>query len=126
MRIGVVGAPGQVGAVIRAILAERQFPVDQIRFFASARSAGVQLPWTDREVTVEDTATADFADLDLVLMSAGATTSRAEAERIGASGPIVIDNSSAWRMHPEVPLVVPEVNAHALEHLPRNNRMRAV
>lgn len=120
MRIGVIGATGQVGAVIRSILAERQFPVDHIRFFASARSAGQKLPWADHEITVEDAATADFSDLDLVLMSAGATTSRAEAERIGSSGPVVVDNSSAWRMHPDVPLVVPEVNAHALEDLPKN------
>ena len=120
MRIGVVGATGQVGAVIRSILAERQFPIDQIRYFASARSAGRKLPWADTEIEVEDTATSDFSGLDLVLMSAGATTSRAEAERIGASGPVVIDNSSAWRMDPDVPLVVPEVNEHALDHRPKN------
>ncbi len=105
---------------MRAVLAERQFPVDHIRYFASARSAGQRLPWADTEVEVEDTAEADFSDLDIVLMSAGATTSRAHAERIGASGPVVIDNSSAWRMDPAVPLVVPEVNAHALDDRPKN------
>jgi len=120
MRIGVVGATGQVGAVVRSILAERQFPVGEMRYFASARSAGRKLPWADTEIEVEDAAAADYSNLDIVLMSAGATTSRAEAERIGASGPVVIDNSSAWRMHPDVPLVVPEVNGHALDKLPKN------
>ncbi|MCX7620784.1 MAG: aspartate-semialdehyde dehydrogenase [Acidimicrobiales bacterium] len=120
MRVGVLGATGQVGAVMRAILAERQFPVDEIRFFASARSAGRRLPWGDREVEVEDAATADYSGLDIVLMSAGATTSKALAPRIAESGAIVIDNSSAWRMDPQVPLVVPEVNAHALADIPKN------
>jgi len=120
MRIGIVGATGQVGGVMRAVLAERQFPVDELRLFASHRSAGRKLPWADGEVPVEDAATADYAGLDLVLMSAGGSTSKELAPRIAATGAIVIDNSSAWRMDPEVPLVVPEVNAHALERIPRN------
>src|SRR5690606_37007826 len=108
MKIGIVGATGQVGGAMRAILEQRAFPADEVRFLASARSAGTTLPWQGGEVTVEDVATADLAGLDIVLMSAGATASRATAERIAASGPVVIDNSSAWRMHPEVPLVVSE------------------
>ncbi|MGB7963396.1 MAG: aspartate-semialdehyde dehydrogenase [Propionicimonas sp.] len=110
MRVGVFGATGQVGGVMRALLAERGFPVEQIRFFSSARSAGRTLPWAGREVVVEDTATADFAGLDLALFSAGATTSREFAPLVAAAGAIVVDNSSAWRKDPDVPLVVSEVN----------------
>jgi aspartate-semialdehyde dehydrogenase len=94
-------------------------PVASVRYFASARSAGTVLPWKDEQVIVEDTATADFAGLDVALFSAGAATSREHAERVAAAGAIVIDNSSAWRMHPEVPLVVAEVNPHALDDVPR-------
>jgi aspartate-semialdehyde dehydrogenase len=100
---------------MRAVLADRGFPVDEIRYFASARSVGRTLPWAGGAVAVEDAATADYSSLDIVLMSAGATTSRELSPKIAASGPIVIDNSSAWRMDPEVPLVVSEVNAHALD-----------
>ncbi|WP_428537523.1 aspartate-semialdehyde dehydrogenase [Propionicimonas sp.] len=110
MRVGVFGATGQVGGVMRTLLAERQFPVDDIRFFSSARSAGQALAWGGGEVIVEDTATADFAGLDLALFSAGATMSREFAPKVAAAGAIVIDNSSAWRKDPEVPLVVSEVN----------------
>jgi aspartate-semialdehyde dehydrogenase len=117
MRIGIVGATGQVGSVMRTVLADRQFPVEQLRFFASARSAGRRLVWTDREVEVEDAATADFRGLDIVLMSAGGSTSRELAPRIAECGAIVIDNSSAWRMDPDVPLVVSEVNPHALDDI---------
>ena len=120
MRIGIVGATGQVGGVMRAILAERQFPVSQLRLFASARSAGRRLPWADGEIEVEDAETADYRGLDIVLFSAGGATSLALAPRVAASGAIVVDNSSAWRMDPEVPLVVPEVNAHALDSIPKN------
>ena len=95
---------------MRAILVERQFPVDQIRFFASARSAGSTLPWDGRDVVVEDTATADFAGLDVALFSAGASTSREYAPKVAAAGATVVDNSSAWRADPDVPLVVAEVN----------------
>ncbi len=104
---------------MRTLLAERGFPVAEMRYFASQRSAGTRLPWLDGEVVVEDADHADYAGLDIVLMSAGATSSKALAERVAAAGPVVIDNSSAWRMHPEVPLVVPEVNAHELDHLPK-------
>ncbi|HSP05378.1 MAG TPA: aspartate-semialdehyde dehydrogenase [Acidimicrobiales bacterium] len=118
MRVGILGATGQVGGVMRQLLAERNFPVDELRYFASARSAGRTLPWGDTEITVEDSTEADYSDLDVVLASAGATASRALAERIAASGPVVIDNSSAFRMDDRVPLVVPEVNADALDDLP--------
>ena len=111
--IGVVGATGQVGGVMRRLLAERAFPVESMRYFASSRSAGSTLPWSGNEIVVEDAALADPAGLDIVLFSAGATTAREQAERFAAGGAIVIDNSSAWRMHPEVPLVVSEVNPAA-------------
>ena len=110
MRVGVFGATGQVGGVMRALLAERSFPVTEIRFFASARSAGRTLPWADAEITVEDTETADFTGLDLALFSNGKTASLAAAPKVAAAGAIVVDNSSAWRMDPDVPLVVAEVN----------------
>jgi aspartate-semialdehyde dehydrogenase len=114
MRVGVVGATGQVGGVMRKLLAERRFPVEEIRYFASARSAGSTLPWQGGEVVVEDASTADPSGLDIALFSAGATTSRAQAERFASAGVTVIDNSSAWRMDPEVPLVVSEVNPQAI------------
>jgi len=104
---------------MRQLLAERAFPADEVRFFASSRSAGTRLPWRDGEVEVEDAATADYSGLDLALFSAGATTSRALAPRVADAGVIVIDNSSAWRMDPDVPLVVPEVNADELNSIPK-------
>lgn len=110
MKIGVVGATGQVGAVMRQILAERNFPVSQIRYFASARSAGTTLEWKGTQITVEDAATADPSGLDIALFSSGATSSRELAPKFAAAGVIVIDNSSAWRMDPDVPLIVSEVN----------------
>ncbi|MBA0050572.1 aspartate-semialdehyde dehydrogenase [Streptomyces sp. AJS327] len=119
MKIGIVGATGQVGGVVREILAERKFPVGELRLFASARSAGRTLPWQGGEITVEDAATADYTGLDIVIFSAGGATSRALAEKVAASGPVVIDNSSAWRMDPEVPLVVSEVNPAAALDRPR-------
>ncbi|MDR6973918.1 aspartate-semialdehyde dehydrogenase [Streptomyces sp. 3330] len=115
MRVGIVGATGQVGTVMRRILKERDFPVTELRLFASARSAGTVLDG----VTVEDAATADYAGLDIVLFSAGGATSRALAEKVAAQGPVVIDNSSAWRKDPEVPLVVSEVNPHAIVDRPK-------
>jgi aspartate-semialdehyde dehydrogenase len=114
LRVGVVGATGQVGTVMRQILAERRFPVGEIRFFASARSAGSTLPWQDGEVLVEDAATADPTGLDIALFSAGAGTSKVQAPRFAEAGVVVIDNSSAWRRDPDVPLVVSEVNPQAL------------
>ncbi|GAB2815203.1 aspartate-semialdehyde dehydrogenase [Streptomyces daliensis] len=119
MKIGIVGATGQVGTVMREILAERKFPVDELRLFASARSAGRTLPWQDGEVTVEDAATADYSGLDIVLFSAGGSTSKAIAEKVAAQGPVVIDNSSAWRLDPDVPLVVSEVNPDAAKRRPK-------
>jgi len=119
MRIGVVGATGQVGGVMLSVLSERQFPVDELRLFASARSAGRPIRFGDREVVVEDAATAVYDGLDVVLMSAGGGTSRQLAPRVADTGAIVVDNSSAWRMDPDVPLVVPEVNAHALDRIPK-------
>ncbi|WP_030020571.1 aspartate-semialdehyde dehydrogenase [Streptomyces monomycini] len=114
MRIGIVGATGQVGGVMRGILAERNFPVEQLRLFASARSAGRTLPWQDTEITIEDAATADYSGLDIVLFSAGGSTSKALAPKVADAGPVVIDNSSAWRMDPDVPLIVSEVNPQAI------------
>ncbi|WP_330175815.1 aspartate-semialdehyde dehydrogenase [Streptomyces sp. NBC_01498] len=119
MKVGIVGATGQVGTVMRAILAERNFPVDELRLFASARSAGTSLDWRGEPVTVEDAADADYTGLDIVLFSAGGATSRALAEKVASQGPVVIDNSSAWRGHPEVPLVVSEVNPHAVANRPK-------
>jgi aspartate-semialdehyde dehydrogenase len=113
-RIGVVGATGQVGVAMRQILLERGFPAEEVRFFASARSAGTVLPFGDREVVVEDATTADPSGLDVALFSAGATTSRALAPKFADAGAIVVDNSSAFRMDPDVPLVVSEVNPHAI------------
>jgi aspartate-semialdehyde dehydrogenase len=119
MRIGIVGATGQVGSVMREVLAERELPVDRLRLFASARSAGRTLPWKDGEVTVEDAAGADYSGLDVVLFSAGGATSKVLAEKVAAQGPVVIDNSSAWRLDPEVPLVVSEVNPEAAKQRPK-------
>jgi aspartate-semialdehyde dehydrogenase len=119
MRIGIVGATGQVGVVLRSILAERRFPVDSIRYLASARSAGSTLPWADTEVVVEDAETADLSGIDLALCSAPASVSRVLAPRLVAAGATVIDNSAAWRLDPEVPLVVPEANAEALRVIPK-------
>jgi aspartate-semialdehyde dehydrogenase len=114
LRIGVVGATGQVGVAMRQILAERAFPADEVRFFASARSAGTTLPFAGREITVEDAETADPTGLDIALFSAGASTSRALAPRYAEAGVVVVDNSSAFRMDPDVPLVVSEVNPEAI------------
>jgi len=117
--VGIVGATGLVGELLLSILAERAFPVASLRLFASPRSAGKRVHWRDWEITVEDAALADYRGLDLVLFSAGAGTSRELAPRVAAKGAIVIDNSSAWRGDPQVPLVVAEVNASALAWLPK-------
>jgi aspartate-semialdehyde dehydrogenase len=108
--IGLVGATGMVGNVMRSLLAEREFPHNELRFFASARSAGSTIDFAGRSITVEDAATADPTGLDVVIFSAGASTSRALAPKFAAAGAIVVDNSSCWRMDPQVPLVVSEVN----------------
>ena len=114
MRVGVVGATGQVGAVMLRLLAERDFPLTELRAFASARSAGTTVRYGDREVTVEDAALADVSGLDIALFSAGGATSKELAPRFATAGATVIDNSSAWRMDPDVPLVVSEVNPEAV------------
>ena len=119
MDIAIVGATGQVGGVMRTLLAERAFPVGNLRFLASARSAGSTIVWGDREVVVEDTGNADWSGIDVALVSAGKTASLEYSPRMAAAGVTVIDNSSGWRMDPEVPLVVPEVNAHALNDIPK-------
>src|SRR3954462_1789945 len=110
VNIGVVGATGQVGQVMRTLLEERDFPAASVRFFASARSQGKKLSFRGQEIEVEDASTADPAGLDIALFSAGATMSRVQAPRFAAAGGTVIDNSSAWRKDPDVPLVVSEVN----------------
>lgn len=110
LSIAVVGATGQVGRVMREILIEREFPIREIRLFASARSAGTEIDFAGTPVIVEDVATADFNGIDVALFSAGATGSRAYAPKFAEAGAIVVDNSSAWRMDPEVPLIVSEVN----------------
>jgi aspartate-semialdehyde dehydrogenase len=115
LNVGIVGATGVVGSTMLAILKERAFPIATLRLFASARSAGKVVDG----VTIEDAASADFSGLDVVLFSAGGSTSKALAPKVAASGAIVIDNSSAWRADPQVPLVVAEVNPQALAHLPK-------
>jgi aspartate-semialdehyde dehydrogenase len=117
--VGIVGATGQVGGVMRAVLAERGFPVTRMRYFASARSAGRHLPWAGEHVEVEDAEKADYRGLAVALFSAGGAASKRLAPRVAEAGAFVIDNSSAWRMDPEVPLVVPEVNAGALDSTPK-------
>src|SRR5262245_1297337 len=119
LNLGIVGATGVVGDAMRRILAERRFPIDAIRLFAWVRSVGKRLMWNGREIAVEDASLADPRGLDIVLFSAGAATSRALAPRFVAAGAVVIDNSSAWRMDPDVPLVVSEVNPHAIEARPK-------
>ena len=119
MRVAIVGATGQVGLVLRSILVERGFPVDEMRYLASSRSAGTTLPWGDQEIVVEDAFTADLSGIELALCSAPASVSRQLAPRLADAGAIVIDNSSAWRKDPDVPLVVPEANVEALASIPK-------
>ncbi|MGN8551321.1 UNVERIFIED_CONTAM: aspartate-semialdehyde dehydrogenase [Microbacterium sp. SLM126] len=114
LSVAVVGATGQVGTVMREILLERSFPIRELRLFATARSAGTAVEFAGETVIIEDIATADPAGIDVALFSAGATGSRAHAPRFAEAGALVIDNSSAWRMDPDVPLVVSEVNPHAI------------
>ena len=124
--IGIVGATGQVGVAMRQILEQRGFPADEVRFFASARSAGTVLPFAGREVVVEDASTADPAGLDIALFSAGATTSRALAPAYAAAGVVVVDNSSAFRRDDDVPLVVSEVNPGDIEQALREGGRRII
>ena len=114
LSVAVVGATGQVGTVMREILADRSFPIRELRLFATARSAGTAVEFAGETVIIEDVETADPSGIDIALFSAGATGSRAHAPRFAEAGATVIDNSSAWRMDPEVPLVVSEVNPHAI------------
>ena len=108
--IAVVGATGQVGGVMRSLLEQAPFPFDRIRYLASARSAGSTLPFRGADIVVEDAATADLSGIDIALFSAGGATSKELAPKYAAAGAMVIDNSSAWRMDPDVPLIVSEVN----------------
>ncbi|CAN5213871.1 aspartate-semialdehyde dehydrogenase [soil metagenome] len=117
--LGVVGATGQVGAVVLRLLDERDVPFDQLRLFASARSAGSTLSFRGRSVVVEDASTADPSGLDVAVFSAGGGTSRELAPTFASAGATVVDNSSAWRMDPDVPLVVSEVNPTALQSIPK-------
>lgn len=113
--VAVVGATGQVGNVMRELLDQRNFPLTKIRFLASARSAGKTLNWRGQDVVIEDAATADLSGIDIAIFSAGGATSKALAPKFAEAGAIVIDNSSAWRMNPDVPLVVSEVNPEAIK-----------
>jgi aspartate-semialdehyde dehydrogenase len=117
--VGVVGATGQVGSVMLRLLAERDFPLGELRLFASSRSAGRKLEFDGRKIEVEDAATADLSGLQIALFSAGASTSRDLAPRFVEAGAIVVDNSSAWRMDSGVPLVVSEVNPETLSRAPK-------
>ncbi|MFB8385770.1 aspartate-semialdehyde dehydrogenase [Microbacterium sp. NPDC055910] len=117
--LAIVGATGQVGTVMREILVERDFPIRELRLFATARSAGTSIDFGGTTVIIEDVATADPAGIDIALFSAGATGSRAHAPRFAEAGAVVIDNSSAWRLDPDVPLVVSEVNPHAIAEATR-------
>src|ERR1039458_1787526 len=119
MRVGIIGATGQVGTEMRAVLLERNYPVEGIRFFSSALSAGTKLEWKGESIEVEDCEGSDFSGIEIALASSGATSSKVLAPRLASAGAIVIDNSSAWRMDPEVPLVVPEGHAHALITIPK-------
>ena len=117
--VAVVGATGQVGRVMRAMLAERDFPARSVRFFSSARSAGTVVDFRGAQVEVEDVATADLSGIDVAIFSAGGAASREHAPRFAAAGAVVVDNSSAWRKDPEVPLVVSEVNPDDVDNRPK-------
>ncbi|KAB1502860.1 aspartate-semialdehyde dehydrogenase [Corynebacterium sp. 320] len=120
--LAVVGATGQVGRVMRSILEERNFPADTVRFFASARSAGKELEFRGEKIIIEDvaaTSTEDLKGIDIALFSAGGGTSREHAPRFAEAGAIVVDNSSAWRKDPEVPLIVSEVNPQEAKNTPK-------
>ena len=120
-RVAVVGATGNVGREMLNILEEVEFPVDAIHAIASRKSIGVEVSFGDRILKCKDVEQFDFSTVDLVLMSVSGTFSKEWAPKIGAAGPIVIDNSSAWRMDPDVPLVVPEVNPDDVEWADRKN-----
>jgi aspartate-semialdehyde dehydrogenase len=119
VNVGIVGATGLVGELMLACLAQRKFPVHTLRLFASERSAGRRLAWNGTQIVVENAESAGYEGLDIVFFSAGGETSLRLAPRVAATGAIVIDNSSAWRMDPDVPLVVAEVNPYDLERIPK-------
>ncbi len=126
-RVAVVGATGAVGREMLNILAERKFPVSEVVALASARSQGQELSFGDKRLKVQNLENFDFKGIDFALMSAGSTVSREWGERIGASGALVVDNSSFWRYHADVPLVVPEVNAAVLDaYMARNDRKNII
>ena len=114
LRVAVVGATGNVGREMLTILEERLFPADEVIALASRRSIGVEVSYGDKTLKCKDLENFDFSGVDLVLMSAGGTVSKEWSPKIGATGAVVIDNSSAWRMDPRVPLIVPEVNPDAI------------
>ncbi|HUO22050.1 MAG TPA: aspartate-semialdehyde dehydrogenase [Caulobacteraceae bacterium] len=120
-RVAVVGATGNVGREMMAILEEVNFPVDEMHAVASRKSIGIEVSFGDKTLKCKDLEQFDFSKVDIVLMSAGGDVSKAWSEKIGAAGPVVIDNSSAWRMHPDVPLIVPEVNPDAIEGFRKKN-----
>ncbi|MDO5035091.1 MAG: aspartate-semialdehyde dehydrogenase [Actinomycetaceae bacterium] len=119
LTLAVVGATGQVGRVMRSILDERDFPATKVRFFSSARSAGTELEYRGEKIVVEDVATADYSGIDIAIFSAGGAASREYAPKFAEAGAVVVDNSSAWRKDPDVPLVVSEVNPEAIKSRPR-------
>ncbi|RBP97249.1 aspartate-semialdehyde dehydrogenase [Bifidobacterium aemilianum] len=119
VNVAVLGATGQVGMVMRRVLAERSFPVKDLRFLASARSAGQTLTWQGHDIEVEDVATADLSGIDIAIFSAGGSTSKVWAPKFAQAGAIVVDNSSQWRMDEQVPLVVAEVNSDDLDTIPK-------
>jgi aspartate-semialdehyde dehydrogenase len=120
-KVAVVGATGNVGREMLSILAEREFPADEVVALASRRSMGVECSYGDKTLKVKALDHYDFSDVDICLMSAGGSVSKEWSPKIGAQGAVVIDNSSAWRMDPDVPLIVPEVNAHALDGFAKKN-----
>ncbi|MDO5049176.1 MAG: aspartate-semialdehyde dehydrogenase [Actinomycetaceae bacterium] len=119
LTLAVVGATGQVGRVMRDILAQRDFPATNVRFFSSARSAGTELDYRGKKIIVEDVANADYSGIDIAVFSAGATASREYAPKFAEAGAVVVDNSSAWRKDPDVPLVVTEANPDDIKSRPR-------
>ena len=126
-KVAIVGATGNVGREMLNILDERQFPVDEVFAVASRRSIGQEISFGDKTLKCKDIETFDFSQMDFVLMSAGSDVSKVWSPKIGAMGPIVIDNSSCWRYDQNVPLIVPEVNAHVLEeYMRRNTRMNII
>jgi aspartate-semialdehyde dehydrogenase len=126
-RVAVVGATGNVGREMLNILAERRFPVSEVIPLASARSQGMELSFGDKRVKVQNLENFDFSNVDFALMSAGSTVAKEWGEKIGAQGCVVVDNSSFWRYHSDVPLVVPEVNAHVLDaYMARNDKKNII